>query len=272
METPGEPGVTRREFLATAAGIVGLSLYGASSNTLDPVRKALAGTDGAQAVRVALITDMHGPHNWVDFDHLTGAVQAFRPDLICIVGDAVDRRGDEPLVRRYADMAAPLGKYATLGNWEYQGECDLPRLRREYERAGVRLLVNERLRLREGRAPVDLVGLDDWRAGSPDYSLVARLPSADPGAPRAIVLSHCPIGFDMVVRVAPRPTAVLSGHTHGGQIAPLGIALVLPEGSGPYVKGAYTAGPHALYVSRGLGNSGPPFRIGSRPEVALLTV
>ena len=29
---------------------------------------------------------------------------------------------------------------------------------------------------------------------------------------------------------------------------------------------------HAMYVSRGLGNSGPPFRIGAAPEVALLTV
>jgi predicted MPP superfamily phosphohydrolase len=277
MHAPHEPGVTRREFLATATGVVGLSLYGVSSNALDAGRTSLAttdltGTNSVAPVRVALITDMHGPHNWIDTDHLTSRVQAFRPDLICIVGDAVDRRGDEPLVGAYAAMTAPLGKFATLGNWEYQGECDLRVLTREYERAGVRLMVNERLRLNRPDGPLDLVGLDDWRAGTPDYSLVARLPAAEPGGPRALVLSHCPVGFDAVVRVAPRSTVVLSGHTHGGQIAPFGVALVLPEGSGRYVSGAYTAGPHTLYVSRGLGNSGPPFRVGARPELALLTI
>jgi uncharacterized protein len=267
---------TRREFVATAAGVVGLSLYGASSNALDTTRTALPGAARPrQPLRVALLTDMHGPHNWIDQDQMLAEVGRFRPDLVCIVGDAVDRRGDEPLVRRYEDLPARLGKYATLGNWEYQGECNLGRLRREYDRAGVRLLVNERLRLDGGAGgPVDLVGLDDWRAGTPDFTLVAGLPAASPEDVRAVVLSHCPVGFDSVIRLANRPTAVLAGHTHGGQIAPMGLALVLPEGSGRYVKGLYRSrdGVHGMYVSRGLGNSGPPFRIGSPPELALLEI
>jgi uncharacterized protein len=268
--------LSRREFVATAAGVAGLSLYGTSSNALETSHTAFPGaSSGGQRLRVALLTDMHGPHNWIPQDQLMAEVGGFRPDLVCIVGDAVDQRGDEHLVRRYADLPARLGKFATLGNWEYQGECDLTRLAREYDRAGVQLLVNQRLRLDAGAAgPVDLVGLDDWRAGNPDYRLVTALPPASPDGVRAIVLSHCPVGFDAVSRMATRPTAVLAGHTHGGQIAPLGLALVLPEGSGRYVKGSYTSrdGAHVLYVSRGLGNSGPPFRIGSRPEVALIVV
>jgi len=268
--------LSRREFLATAAGVVGLSLYGASSNALDATRTTLRPAMApAQPLRLALLTDMHGPHNWIDQDELIAEVGRFQPDVVCIVGDAVDQRGDEPLVARYAALPARLGKFATLGNWEYQGECDLPRLRREYERAGVRMMVNERTQIDGGATgTIDLVGLDDWRAGSPDYSLVSALPPADPRTSRTIVMSHCPVGFDAVARVATRPAVVLSGHTHGGQIAPFGLALVLPEGSGRYVKGPYSArdGTHRLYVSRGLGNSGPPFRIGSRPELALLTL
>jgi len=268
--------LTRREFVATAGGVGLLSLYGASSNGLDSTRTTLpGGSQRGQRLRVALLTDMHGPHNWIDQDELIAANGGFRPDLVCIAGDAVDRRGDEPLVHRYADLTARLGKFATLGNWEYQGECDLRRLRREYERAGVRLLVNESVRIDAGDdGPVDLVGLDDWRAGSPDYSLVSSLPGAGPDAIPAVVMCHCPVGFDAISRVARRGTAVLAGHTHGGQIAPFGFALVLPEGSGRYVKGTYASpdGKHALYVSRGLGNSGPPFRIGSRPELALLEI
>jgi len=268
--------LTRREFVATTATVAGVSLYGASSNTLKASRITVPGGQTAhQPLRVALLTDMHGPHNWVDSDDLITEVERFRPDLVCIVGDAVDERGDEPLVQRYAALPARLGKFATLGNWEYQGECNLRRLRQEYERAGIRLLVNDRLRLDGGASgPIDLIGLDDWRAGAPDYALVRSLPAAEPGGVRAVVLSHCPVGFDAVSKIATRPTAVLSGHTHGGQIAPFGMALVLPEGSGRYVKGLYKSpdGAHGLYVSRGLGNSGPPFRIGSSPEVALLTI
>ncbi len=167
-------------------------------------------------------------------------------------------------------MDAPLGKFATLGNWEYQGLCNLTRLRQHYDRAGVRLLINATTRLDTGGAPVDLVGLDDWRAGSPDYDLLRRLP-ADPGV-RTVVLSHCPVTFDSIQTVAARPVTALAGHTHGGQIAPFGVAIIVPDGSGRYVKGWYQAGGHTLYVSRGLGNSGIPLRIGARPELALLTI
>jgi predicted MPP superfamily phosphohydrolase len=276
MSSAASRKLTRREFVATATAVVGLSVYGTSSNALEATRTALPGaSEPQQPLRIALLTDMHGPHNWVNQAELVTQVTRFQPDIVCIVGDAVDRRGDEHYVNRYTDLPARLGKFATTGNWEYQGECDLDRLRRQYERAGVRLLINERLRLDTGAGgPLDLIGLDDWRAGNPDYRLVAGLPPAAPGAGRAVVLSHCPVAFDAIVRAAPRPTAVLAGHTHGGQIAPFGLALVLPEGSGRYVKGVYRSRDraHTLYVSRGLGNSGPPFRFGSRPELALVVV
>lgn len=275
MSSAASRNVTRREFVATATALVGLSLYGTSSNALEATYTVVPGDEPRRRLRVALLTDMHGPHNWIDQAQMVALAGGFQPDIVCIVGDAVNARGDEHLVQRYAALPASLGKYATLGNWEYQGECDLDRLRRRYEQAGVRLLINEHVRLDAGPGgPVDLVGLDDWRAGSPDYSLIAGLPQAESGAGRAVVLSHCPVAFDTIARVAKRPTAVLAGHTHGGQIAPLGVALVLPEGSGRYVKGLYrsSGGTHALYVSRGMGNSGPPFRIGSRPEFAMVSI
>jgi hypothetical protein len=266
--------LSRREFLAAIGGVAGLSVYGASSNALDASRVTLPGSAAARGIRVALLTDLHGPHNWIDQDDLIGEIGQFQPHLICIVGDAIDNRGDEPLVHRYADLWAPFGKFATLGNWEYQGDCDLDRLQREYRRAGVELLINEIVRVGDPASPLDVLGLDDWRAGAPDYRLVRALPDPTPDGHRAIVLTHCPVAFDAISRIARRPVVALAGHTHGGQIAPFGKALVLPEGSGRYVKGVYASGDaaHLLYVTRGLGNSGPPFRIGSRPELALLTV
>jgi uncharacterized protein len=268
------PDLSRRRFLGAAvlgaAGVIG-GVYSASSNDLEVTSHAHPLAPGAPPLRLALLTDMHSPHDYVEGKRLIAAVQQFKPDIIAIAGDAVDQRGHEHHVEFYGALHAPLGKFATLGNWEYQGLCNLAALEKYYERVGVRLLVNDTVHLDVGGSPVDLVGLDDWRAGLPDYTLLTRLPSSPA---RTIVMSHCPVTFDAIRQVATRPALVLSGHTHGGQIAPFGLAILVPEGSGPYVKGWYHAatGGHALYVSRGLGNSGIPLRIGSRPELVLMTL
>ena len=267
------PDLSRRRFLgATTLGTIGAigALYGASSNELEVTTHSHEMAPGAPPVRLAVLTDMHSPHDYVEGKRLIAAVKRFQPDLIAIAGDAVDQRGHEHHVEYYGALEAPLGKFATLGNWEYQGLCNLSALKRHYDRAGVRLLVNDSLRLNVGGSPVDLVGLDDWRAGLPDYGILDRLPA---GSARTIVMSHCPVTFDAIKQVAKRPALVLAGHTHGGQIAPFGLAILVPEGSGPYVKGwYYGANGHAMYVSRGLGNSGIPLRIGSRPELVLITI
>ncbi|MFN8967247.1 MAG: hypothetical protein ACK5XR_00570 [Pseudanabaena sp.] len=65
-----------------------------------------------------------------------------------------------------------------------------------------------------------------------------------------------------------KPQYMLSGHTHGGQLSFFGIAPILPPRSGKYVSGWYQNNAIFLYVSRGLGISILPIRIGSVPEIA----
>lgn len=43
-------------------------------------------------------------------------------------------------------------------------------------------------------------------------------------------------------------------------------------GSGGYVEGGYRNGGPPMYVSRGLGTSVVPFRLGARPEVATFRI
>jgi predicted MPP superfamily phosphohydrolase len=72
------------------------------------------------------------------------------------------------------------------------------------------------------------------------------------------------------VDLAPyRPRWMLAGHTHGGQIAPLGVPLMRPRGSGRYVSGWYRDPAPPMYVSRGIGTSVIPARYRARPEVAV---
>ncbi|MEY3637315.1 MAG: hypothetical protein RIR68_448 [Pseudomonadota bacterium] len=116
--------------------------------------------------------------------------------------------------------------------------------------------------------PLSLAGLDDYTAGQPD--LVRTLQQCTQGAP-IIMAQHSPGLFDE----APSPELgeivySLAGHTHGGQVAVGKRALFTPRGSGQYVAGSYQTAWGDVYVSRGIGTSMMPLRIGARPEIVLL--
>ena len=66
---------------------------------------------------------------------------------------------------------------------------------------------------------------------------------------------------------------MLSGHTHGGQIVfPTGAPFVPSFYGQKYLRGLVQAPETLVYVSRGLGTSGLPVRIASRPEINLITL
>jgi predicted MPP superfamily phosphohydrolase len=114
-----------------------------------------------------------------------------------------------------------------------------------------------------------VVGLDDHTAGHPD----PEGPTWD-AALATVLLLHQPSG---VLDAGDRPYDVaLAGHTHGGQIVlPGGFAPVAPHGalSRRYRAGRYDlTGGRTLVVSRGIGHSVLPFRIGAPSDVILLTL
>ena len=68
---------------------------------------------------------------------------------------------------------------------------------------------------------------------------------------------------------------VLSGHGHGGVIRlPFTDGLLSTERTlfPSYTAGLYAENSSCLFVTRGLGNSGPSFRLFNRPEVAVVTL
>ena len=256
--------ITRRRFLGVAAASIAAG-YACRSNVAEVVDVQAAICGLRATIRVLFFADMHMPWCFVSESTLQSAVEHFQPDLILIGGDSIDKPGNEKLVSRFGPLTARYGKFAILGNWEYWGGCNIPLLRDEYARAGVKLLVNESVDVGYAeRGTLRLVGLDDLLGGAPRPSLVGPKDSS------ILVLAHCPELFD---QLPPIPLLCLSGHTHGGQIAPLGLVLYVPPGSGRYVHGPYQVGDQRhLYVTRGLGNSVVPLRIGSRPEVVQLTL
>jgi len=263
--------VTRRRFLQlgalTALGAAaGSGRYVAASNALEVTHTDIELPGVGPPFTIALLSDLHAPQPLFDWDAVVTASNAARPDLVLIVGDAINRRGDEHLVEAYAPLWARHGKHAVVGNWENWGRVRRHTLAGHYARADSAWLDNDLTELPQ--LALRIVGLDESTNGWPDRSLVADAPDTS----LTVVMHHSPGAFDHLPLPAESPLLMVSGHTHGGQLAPFGRALVVPPGSGRYLRGLYGRGRHRLYVSRGLGNSHIPLRIGSRPELAILRV
>jgi hypothetical protein len=268
----------RRRFikLSAAAAAIGSVGYGLESNvaSISDVELPLPGLK--QPLRVLFVSDLHLPRCFVSQETIEAAADEFQPDLVAIGGDSFDRKKNVGLVACFGGLTAPLGKFAILGNWERWSQCRDEVVAEHYDKVGVKLLINQRVELPVGGgAKLQIIGLEDLLGGVPNLQMV-QSPGKEIGTRPAdrslatLVMAHCPALFDQITL----PDALcLSGHTHGGQISPLGIAVYTPNGSGSYVRGLYPGfDGRQLYVTRGLGNNGAPFRIGVRPEIVRLTL
>lgn len=196
-----------------------------------------------------------------EVDRLREAVARLRPEAVVLTGDILDSspRHIHDGLRALSRIQGRRGTFAILGNHDhYTGPAQvLDGLRR----TGIRPLFNEAVRV-EG-SDLLLVGVDDVmapRMGSgPGPDLGAALRGHDPDAP-VVLLAHNPVFFGATPA---RVKLQLSGHTHGGQVN-LGP---LVRSALPYVAGRYGRGDRTLYVSRGVGITGPPVRLGAAPEI-----
>jgi predicted MPP superfamily phosphohydrolase len=221
-------------------------------------------------LRVALVSDLHAgaPHVGADrIERLVAAVNAHRPDLVLLLGDYIDpevRFGSAvapaTVAERLAALRAPLGVAAVLGNHDWHN--DGPGVRDALRAAGIPVLENE------ARQAGDLwiAGVEDTRYRSPDVERALR--DVPDGAP-AILLSHDP---DLFPQVPDRVALTVSGHLHGGQV---GVPVVrrpfIPSRFGErYAAGHVVEGGRHLYVTSGVGTTGWPVRLFTRPEAIVL--
>lgn len=249
-----------------AAGIDGLLVTPRRLVTSDIT--AGTGQTGDRLV-VAQVSDLHVQRIGGVERRLLEALHAAAADLIVITGDALDRADRLPVLDRLlGEFPRGPRRLAILGNWEYRCGVDLATLDRTYSRHGIELLVNRSVEVTHHGGRMRITGLDDAVCGRPDVR--AALSTAAP-LPGHLVLAHCPVTRD-TLSLPPEQAAslVLAGHTHGGQVAPFGVATVLPPGSGRYVAGWYHDGGPPMYVSRGIGTSLVPVRIGATPELVRL--
>jgi predicted MPP superfamily phosphohydrolase len=161
-------------------------------------------------------------------------------------------------------LSFDIKKVAILGNWEYWGGINMTELKSLYEKNNCDLLINQAKQYNFNGKSVLITGIDDFVAG--DANVVAALKDFK-SSDCHIVLNHCPQYAEAIsneLTDQKKANAILSGHTHGGQVNLFGFIPFLPQGSGKYIKGWYTVGTTAMYLSKGIGTSLLPVRFGSR--------
>jgi len=217
-----------------------------------------------EELNIVQISDVHiGKSLGKDFfDMIVKKINTLDADLVVIVGDLVDLPADEigDKLDSLKDIKSRYGVYFVSGNHEYfhgvEAIC-------EYLKSlHVKVLNNENSVIDE---KINLVGISDLmgrRLGILKPDLQKALLHVKPDLP-TILLAHQPKITKELKNE--KIDLILSGHTHGGQIFPFGLLVLLDQ---PYLAGLYQHSKKTqIYVSTGAGYWGPPVRILAPSEI-----
>jgi uncharacterized protein len=211
------------------------------------------------------LSDLHLDMSEDFVDALIERVRAVDYDLCVLTGDYRYRtRGPyEPALAGLARLRPHLKEpvYSVLGNH------DSIRMVPGMEDLGIRVLLNESVRLERHGAMIHLAGIDDAH-----YYRVDNLQKAAHDIPHqevSILLSHTPEPFRNAAHADFK--LMLCGHTHGGQIClPGGIPLITDaDCPRAYVRGPWRYHDLAGYTSVGAGSSIVDVRLNCLPEITL---
>lgn len=276
--------LTRRNFLLGVGAAGGLALYSGeiARHEISIVSQSIGIDnlpDAFHNFRIVQISDIH-------FEEYTEPaflrrvirqINSLAPDLVLLTGDFISftplpRRFAEYAIRQCAQVLREIAcpqRFGVMGN--HDSFLGAPEIQPILAAVDIPLLINEYV-------PIERDGQRFWLSGIHDpVTHIPDLEAAIPEKPDAPVLlmSHAPDYADELL-THPRGQLVdlmFSGHTHGGQVRfPFVGPMQLPEGGRKYVEGHFRFNHLQLYVNRGIGAVGLPFRLNCPPEITLFTL
>jgi len=225
--------------------------------------------------RIVQLSDLHNAKIGENNSELAARIRSLQPNLIVITGDLVDSKRTHldtalSLVAQLADIC-PIC-YSTGNHEQRLPDDEQQALFAGLEDLGVILLRNEAATITRDGASFTLIGIDDatLRSGNA-VNTIKELSAGQPEDALFVVLAHEPHYFADYCEAGAQ--LVLCGHAHGGQFRLPLIGAVFAPGQGflpPYTAGEIIQGSTEMIVSRGIGNSGFPFRLFNYPDLVCI--
>ena len=281
--------ITRRGLLKTAAlSAGGLALYSAevARHRIDVTQRKirLKGLpETFDGMRVVQLSDIHldeYSEPWF-IRHVVERINQMQPDMVLLTGDYISegvstRKFSIGAAWQCANILKGLTcprVYSVLGNHDVG--VSAKEVSTALRDNGIPVLINAYVPIERDGARFWLAGLQDPVVGipEPERAIPEKIRHI-PNEP-VVLMCHAPDYVDTLL-LHPAGNAVnlmLSGHTHGGQVRfPLVGALELPVMGKKYVEGLFRLGGLQLYVNRGIGTIGLPFRLNCPPEITVITL
>lgn len=234
--------------------------------------------------KIAHLTDMHyniaAGKNFLQ--RVVKKTNALDADMVALTGDFIgsDPRKLDRCMAVLSDLRAPDGCWVVRGNHDHHTTVE--HMRAACREAGFHFIENTHVIMkptrrhnhrhpfveRDDEASFAIAGVGDLWEGDCRPGLALR--GLEDGKTPVVMLSHNPHVLDLLLPHQ-RVDLVLSGHTHGGQVRPLGRHFrILCDGSTKYVSGIVENNETRVYISRGVGTSAFRLRWNCRPEIALI--
>jgi len=230
--------------------------------------------EGFDGIKIVHFSDLHYNRaiTLSKVEKIVEEINLINPDIVVFTGDLVDKDAMltdsdyNKLTSVLRKINAKFGKYAVLGNHDY--DKDMDDIISIYDNSDFKYLDNEYdLIYNKLNEEIFIGGINTVSYNMDDVPKTLEYINEHNEIEYKIVLVHEPDISDNIVKDY-SVNLILAGHSHNGQIRiPIIGAIYTPPHSKKYYDNYYNIDGTSLYISSGIGVSTVNYRLWNKPSI-----